>query len=474
MMYEAANKAPERTSPQVYAEPGPASDADLSPKLTANYKVYRDMRYDPTIAFVRMLTVSPLVLAGWSYEDEPGAPTGAKEFIEKTFEPLRSRLVKTAAEGYIDYGWAGYEVVHAYDDDSGCITICKLKHLLQDYTTILVDPDCGEWIGLRQDQGYCFEPVDLNTFDSLLITFDVEGTYWYGVPLMENARRPYLSWNEVDKSASRYDKRIAGSHWVVYYPIGTSPVSGEGEVDNFVLAKRILASLESSGRIAIPTKVTNFVEDLNQHAKDNGGWKIELLSDQGKGTTSFIERMKYLDALKCRAFGIPERAVLEGQFGTKAESETQADFAISNIELRHNLITESINKGPVDNLMVLNYGRASKGKIKIKPTPLSDDKKAYLRKLYEAFIADPNVMMEESSQVDMDTIRTSLNIPTRMQNVVPQLLMPDPGTDPSLLGQPQFDEYGNPIVADMYPGEQLLLPAVDPTAPIAMAFGFKL
>ena len=47
--------------------------------------------------------------------------------------------------------------------------------------------------------------------------------------------------------------------------------------------------------------------------------EIELLSDSGKGQQPFTDRQKYLDILKVRAFGFPERSILEGQFGTKAD-----------------------------------------------------------------------------------------------------------------------------------------------------------
>jgi len=42
---------------------------------------------------------------------------------------------------------------------------------------------------------------------------------------------------------------------------------------------------------------------------------------------SFIDRQKYLDALKMRAFGLPERSILEGSHGTKAEADVHADIA---------------------------------------------------------------------------------------------------------------------------------------------------
>lgn len=137
-----------RTGPQVGGTTA-LSNAELANLYSKNYKTYLEMRSDPTIAFGRMLCVAPLVIAGWAYEEEDNAPPGARDFIQDQLEPWRILLMKSAIEGYVDFGFQPYEVVYRVDDQ-GFIALKKVKPLLQERTLILVDVKTGEYIGLRQ------------------------------------------------------------------------------------------------------------------------------------------------------------------------------------------------------------------------------------------------------------------------------------------------------------------------------------
>lgn len=399
----------ERTSAQVFHSPGKLGDAVLTNVDKKQYKTYRLMRSDPTIAFARMLTVAPLVAAGWVYKGKDSAPPDAQQFIEEQFEPLRVDFMKQVLEGYIDYGWAGFEMVLCYDERWGTQNLKMLKPLLQSYTDILVDEDTGEFLGLRQDIGE--KTTDLSVHgDCVHVALDVEGTNWYGRPLMENARMPYEKWTTIEAAAARYDEKIAGSHLVVHYPVGTSPFEGV-DMDNFLIAKKIIAAFEASGKIAVPVKMVQYGDSADNSAQD--AWKLELLNDGGQSKGAFIDRQKYLDALKVRAFGIPERAILEGQFGTKAESESQADFAIVNMELRHSIITQQVSRRPVNYLLDLNYGKDAVDTVCIEPKPLTDVKKALYLQIYQAFLADPTMLSQESQVVDLSALKEHLGIPER-------------------------------------------------------------
>ena len=80
-----------------------------------------------------------------------------------------------------------------------------------------------------------------------LIPFRVEGSLWYGVPLLENIRETYYQWCDANDGAARYDRKVAGGRLVVHYPLGQSP-DGNGVLrDNSVLAEEILHTLQSSG-----------------------------------------------------------------------------------------------------------------------------------------------------------------------------------------------------------------------------------
>jgi hypothetical protein len=104
-----------------------------------------------------------------------------------------------------------------------------------------------------------------------------------------------------------------------------------------------------------------------------------------------------------RAFRLPERAILEGQFGTKAEAEAHADFAITNMELNHLLMVQQYNWHLVNQILRINYGPGTDGLVEIKVAPLTDTAMIFLRALYEKFLASPEGFAQETSLLDFDS-----------------------------------------------------------------------
>lgn len=410
----------ERTPPQVVVGGGYLHDEELPQRRDYPFRSYaawggwynkvREMRREPTIKLARALSIAPILAAPWSFEKEKNAPEGALEDMQRQLMPQRMNIMRTMMCGCTDYGWQGYEKIIDFDE-YGRIVLKKLKPLLQDFTKILVDKNTGDFVGLRQRYPHEATPLDLCVDECLLVSIDVEGTDWYGEALMKSAEIPFDQGCDVEQSASRYDRKIAGAHWVVYYPLGNSNINGQ-TLDNAQVATLILNKLESSGSVAIPNTVSQIVDTLSAQAADKLAWKIELLTAQG-GTTPFIERLKYIDAKKARAFGMPERAILEGQFGTKAEAEAHGDFAIVNMELRAKIGIQHLNRHVVDHLLRLNYGKSAEGSVYIQQAPLVDAQLMYLREVYTALLADPTTMMTELAAIDFEAFRDRLGVPQK-------------------------------------------------------------
>ena len=401
----------EVTGPQVLS--APAYDGTL-PVSKANYATYRKMRKDPTIAMTRWLAAAPILSSPWSYEARDDAPPDAKDWIANELEPYRLHILRTAIYGYIDYGWQSYEKVWELGND-GRIHLKKLKPLLHLLTDILVVEKTGAFIGLKNTNAQG-DGVVLKLDKSLLLSFDVEGTDWYGSAMMENALNPYNEWNATNTGAKRYDKKVAGSHWVVTYPLGRTPYNGT-LTDNYVIAQQLLTNLQSSGAIAVPRQSREELEDLNGDDKE-AAWKIELISDSGTGQASFIERQRYLDALKVRAFGFPERAILEGEFGTKAEAEAHGALAIQNMDLRHQFVAQDINWHVINQLLRLNWGPQFENSVWISPAPIADEVRAFLQELYKAIISSPDGAMQELDNIDMEAMKDRLGVPVKEDDVV--------------------------------------------------------
>lgn len=382
----------------------------------------RDMREDATISLVRQLVAAPVISAPWHVIAKKNAPKGAKEFIEEHFASHRLDLLEKSVYGTLDYGWAPFEKVFGIDDQERLV-VDWYKPLIQDFTRIRIEVLTGEYIGLRQFNTFRNSEVsnangwvDLDVRKAFRTSVNVEGTDWYGRPTMKAAELAYDNWLDINDAANRYDTKIAGSHWVVYYPIGKSRYtkSDGTEIelhDNMLIAKDVLESIESSGSLAIPSSISTVIEDLQEsHDVKDFAWKVELISDKG-GKAGFVERQNYLDRLKVRAFGFPERAILQGEFGTKADAGEHANFAILNLELQHARILRDYHNQDTQFLMAANYGRKFANTVEIVSAPLIDSNRQMLKQIYMAIIQNGDLAKLEVLNMDMAAVKERIGVP---------------------------------------------------------------
>lgn len=412
---ELVAELPPRTLEQASISSG--IDGKLSKRFMPRvwYKKVREMRRDPTIAFVRDLYMAPILGAEWTVvSDSPEYQDGV-EIVYDALMPRKDKLLRDCLRGLIDFGWQVFERVQDFDAD-GQIVLKDLKPLLHDITEVLID-ETGRFVGAYNTSATMRSPVELAADECVLIYRDAEGTNWYGEAMMYRAEGPFDSWNECEAAAKRYDTKIAGAHWVIHYPTGKTEVDGIEE-DNFIIAQNMLKALESSGKIIVPNKVLQWVTDLNTIDPMKMAWRIELLSAPGSAEASFVGRQRYLDSLKARALGIPERAALEGQFGTRAEAEAHADFAISNIEMGHKEIINQLNQQISDPLLEMNMGSEYVGKVRLVALPLSDWKRAQMRQLYMSYFNSPAGQERELERLDWDAMREQLSLPTKSEDEI--------------------------------------------------------
>ena len=390
---------PEQTHAQVIVSPS----YKLGVTSPMSYTKVRRMRKDPTISLVRLMFFSGIIAAEWSVECDDPLYEDAVDFIHQNILPSRRLLLEKAALGCFDFGWQPFEKV--IDIVDGAVKLKKLKPLLQDITKILTDYDelaeegTGQFLGFRQSDR------DLPLEKALLFNFDVEGTAWEGNSIMSNIEQPYDSQYALNDAAQRFDEKMAGAHWIVHYPVGNTPFNGK-DTPNHEIADAILNSLKSSGSIAIPLG-KGIMQDIDN---ESNGWKVELIT-AGGASFPFADRFNYLDKLKVRGAGFPERSILEGQFGTKAEAEAHSDFVITMIEYRHECIIETVNWHLVNQLLRLQFGADYENKVVIQQAPLNDVQRAMLKGIYNQILANPEGFMQESAVLDIEAIADALGIP---------------------------------------------------------------
>lgn len=385
--------------------------ADILPiRRGVTYETYRTIRRHPTVALARAYAVAPIVAANWSIEMDDDAEDDWMRLVQDEVVSRREQLLQTIMENLCDYGWSPWEQVYEADE-SGRIVLRKLKPLLVDITQVVIDPQTGDFRGFEQN-GYTAQLVRIPLEKALHVSCRQEGSNWYGEPLLEAARAAHDNWVSVNTVADRYDRKVAGSHWIIKYPLGTSTVDGE-QVDNGEVAKRIGQALQASGMVTVPASVSTELRKLNDQSAGTGvsEWSVDLISDEGSRQATFVDRLAYLDKLMARALLIPERSVFEGEFGTKAEAGVHANVAITIRENEHRHATRLINEQVVDRLLEFNYGREARGKVRLVAAPLVDELRALLERIYLAILQNPSGFVEEFGTIDTDAIKDKLSVP---------------------------------------------------------------
>jgi hypothetical protein len=378
---------------------GPAWPA---PRLPAGYETYRRMRRDPTIALARALAVAPVVAGKWTVQSDADVPQEVRGWIDKQFLTVREPLLEIILKhGYVDFGHQGFELIWGLDA-GGRQHVVRFKPLLPDITEILID-DRGGLAGLRQ------KDVELTGTSAMLVSFGGEGSNLYGEPLLENVRQAWNDWRKANEVAARYDRKIAGAYLLLHYPSFGQGIDQNGaKLDNVYLAQRILDKLEAASGVAIGDVPSELApgQDPNQTA-----WRLEVQGSASGQQQGFVDRLRYLDSLKVRGMLLPERAILEGQHGTLAESQSQGDLALLQAELVHHHLTREINRQAVDPVLEANWGPAYRGKVRLEAAPLSDANQGFLRQLVTQVLADPKDFADLFRRADWPAIFDAVGLP---------------------------------------------------------------
>ncbi len=326
-------------------------------------------------------------------------PDEVVEFIRSIMLPLRINFLKCAIFGDTDFGWQPFEKVHALDEQ-GRVTLIKLKPLLQDITTILIQAS-GAFNGYLQEYGDGSSVV-LPVEKTIHVATQVEGSDWYGRALLENIRKTYNCWIKTEEGAELYDKKMAGAHWLIRFPVGSTDVLGK-TTDNATVAANVLKALIASSSVSIPVE--------QQAHPDAPAWDVKLIGDAVARQPSFIVRQEYLDKQLVRGMLFPERSLTEGIHGTKAEAGVHLGLVITNLGLLHDELTTLANVTCVDELLRVNFGPEAMGTVRLVPAPIVDEHRAFLQDLYLKIITNPAGFLEESSQVDTDAMKDMLGVP---------------------------------------------------------------
>lgn len=396
-------------------------------------RVFDEMLRDPTIRLAIDVVVAMLKRQEWSVE---GSDPAQCAHVLTALEPHREQIIRSGLRGALRDGWRAFEVAYRVDDESRLNTIAGVKPLRAKQTQPLVYEDTGEFAGV-QNKGTSSEraqeTIEIDERHSFLVNFDDDGFGDLSEPLLRVARGPYDRWENSDEGAQRYDKKVAGGFIFIQYPVGSTPYSANGgaETDNAVIAKDMALNFEAAGHACVPVRV-----DPETGETVDGPWKVEHVAASGGLQPNFVSRAKYLDALKLRALGVPERSVTEGTFGTKAESEAHADVAVLINVDRHERIVSSVDRGPVRELNLANWNDPKATRLVLAKLDPAD--RELFAQIFTSLMADPVFGEQIAAQVSVDELLDKLNVPKHEPGDTPLVqprVAPAPG-QPPVPGQP--------------------------------------
>jgi hypothetical protein len=384
---------------------------DMPPCPPPTYHTWRWMQHDPTIAIACAVSWGPIIGSAWSYK---GANKGVSQewidFAREVYSPFES-LLKTQMLKELNMGCRSFFQQYEARPFNGKLRVAvkRFKPLRWELTYPLVDPQTGDYAGLR-NAGIDFDPEQ-----TLHYAYDVEDDDWLGNSRLENIREDaWWPWRCHQRTAYKL-----GAKQSAIIPIVKGPLSGEDDDGN---------GNKITGVQAAQSMVDNLTEGLgvfmeNMSASDGfmddpklaaaSKWVVEFYDSKSSSTAigPTIDTMRYYDSLKLRGYLQPERTATEGQHGTKAEVAEQADVGLADGEQVHLNMVQVVNWHSLDRLLVWNFGEESRGQVLIEPAPLIDEKRAIFKWIWNALMANAGIVDLLASKIDLDATADALGIP---------------------------------------------------------------
>jgi hypothetical protein len=376
-----------------------------------DYPVWRAMDADPALTLSRAVIVSAFREADKSYEAREGTPEAWVELVQDSIDPLWQEYIRECPDA-LSMGWKPFEVVPGRRD--GRTVIADIKPLAQELSTVLTIR--GALAGLRNTNGVDRKSVDLPLSRSLVVTVDGLNRYYYGRPWHENCRKAW--WDKIQTlvALARLNRKASGIQPKVWYPPATDEATNH---TNENIAKDLVKSYMNGEGVVMPNVTGALTPDLAADYRNIAGmaeaalWKLEIedFGNTGAQSAALLDQLRYHNAELSRGWHVPERAAQEAvTAGSRADSETHGDVALKMSQLVYNDFCAAL-QGPVDAILVENFGEKAKGAVTVKAGRLSDVYAEGDWKVIDAALAKPDILAVLLEQIDVDAIVTRRGIP---------------------------------------------------------------
>jgi len=397
----------EKTKKQIFSsQRHPAPAKGYSCPMPSGICTWKRMRGNPTIAMARMAATSPILLQGLALEAKNDAPEEAVVYVQNYIKPLISKFIKDLLLA-LDFGYSAFEAIWGVKQ-SRFVPI-KLKYL-DPSMTVLEQDDNGRYLGITQQD--IFLPEDA----TILYTYNLEGDNLYGNPRSENARLAWSQWLDLVDLEGVYIQRVSNILPMVSFPSDESFETEDGEkVSAYEAAVEIVENLKSLNGVVIPQSTMG----KQAQALINAGidpaqlkpWTLDFAEVEGKHGDELSEVIRRKEVQMCRAWLMPERAILEGVHGTLAEAESQGAIGQNASQLVMNDILDVINKQLVAPALIYNFGDQHAESVKFTATQVKPEMFKFLSDLVLKSLDSPEKYNLLQTLIDIDAVADLLNLP---------------------------------------------------------------
>ena len=373
------------------------------------FDVYRRISAHPTVALVMRMVTAPVVANTWDWRSRPGTPDEWVAFARDTLSPLRADVLSDGLAA-LAMGFAPFEAVWA-SDGRGRVTVARLKPLLPEATTVLVD-DGGNVRGVR-NASPGREPVDLLGSRAFVFTYDGSCGNPYGRSRHENVR---VVWGQALQTAERlaqYHKKVAGVIAQLHYPEGTSRDAAGVERGNDQVAQQILEAVSMGRSVRFPNLFAS-IDDPAVAAELAGKsqWVLSQFDPGGADhSAGLLASLAYYDKLLFRGWLRPERVGLEAQHGTRADAELHTESGVVDCELVEASFAAAFNRQVTDAVLAANFGPGARGAVWADPSPIADAKQQAAQGVLSALLSNAATAAAVAGRIDVGALLQDLDVP---------------------------------------------------------------
>lgn len=156
-------------------------------------------------------------------------------------------------------------------------------------------------------------------------------------------------------------------------PLGSTITEGSESVDNLSYIMQAAAAVSSNAVVALP-------QQYDKNSKKEL-WDIRKLEDQQRGDM-FIAVLEYLDQMKMRALGIPDKLGVSAGSSTNAASQTSLDMHLLNEESLIQYIEDAYNEQLVPQIIEYNFPPRRRVPCFLKIERLNFGKRTLMRDIF--------------------------------------------------------------------------------------------